>query len=59
MKKYFIPLFITTFTKKFGHAYRKIRAAKPDKYDIKYLDAKSDDPMLELEQIIWLTNGQP
>ncbi|MDH5100168.1 GntR family transcriptional regulator [Lactobacillus kefiranofaciens] len=44
---------------KFGHAYRKIRAAKPDKYDIKYLDAKSDDPMLELEQIIWLTNGQP
>ncbi|EEJ72245.1 UbiC transcription regulator-associated domain protein [Lactobacillus ultunensis DSM 16047] len=44
---------------KFGHAYRKIRAQKPDQYDIKYLDAKADDPMLELEQIIWLTNGQP
>ncbi|MBW8013093.1 GntR family transcriptional regulator [Lactobacillus helveticus] len=44
---------------KFGHAYRKIRAAKPDKYDQKYLQAKQDDPILELEQIIWLTNGQP
>ncbi len=44
---------------KFGHAYRKIRAAKPNKYDLKYLNAKKDDPMLELEQIIWLTNGQP
>lgn len=44
---------------KFGHAYRKIRAAKPNKYDIKYLDAKEDDPILELEQIIWLSNGQP
>ncbi|WP_308557502.1 GntR family transcriptional regulator [uncultured Lactobacillus sp.] len=44
---------------KFGHAYRKIRAAKPNKYDVKYLDAKEDDPMLELEQIIWLSNGQP
>ena len=21
--------------------------------------AKKDDPMLELEQIVWLTNGQP
>ncbi len=44
---------------KFGHAYRKIRATKPDKYDQKYLQAKKDDPILELEQIIWLTNGQP
>lgn len=44
---------------KFGHAYRKIRAAKPSEYDKKYLGAKDDDPMLELEQIIWLTNGQP
>ena len=44
---------------KFGHAYRKIRANKADKYDQKYLNAKKDDPILELEQIIWLTNGQP
>lgn len=44
---------------KFGHAYRKIQANKADKYDQKYLNAKKDDPILELEQIIWLTNGQP
>ena len=44
---------------KFGHAYRKIRAAKSSEYDQKYLNAKKDDPMLELEQIVWLTNGQP
>lgn len=44
---------------KFGRAYRRILACKSDKYDQKYLHAKEDDPMLELEQIVWLTNGQP
>lgn len=44
---------------KFGHAYRRIKAAKASKYDQKYLQAKTTDPMIELEQIIWLTNGQP
>lgn len=44
---------------KFGHAYRKIKAVKSSKYDQKFLHAKKDDPMLELEQIIWLNNGQP
>lgn len=44
---------------KFGHAYRKIRASKSNSYDQEYLDAKTDDPMLEIEQIVWLTNGQP
>lgn len=44
---------------KFGTAYRKIRASKATKWDQKYLEAKQDDPILELEQIIWLTNGQP
>ena len=44
---------------KFGTAYRKIRASKATKWDQKYLKAKQDDPILELEQIIWLTNGQP
>lgn len=44
---------------KFGHAYRKIRASKSNQYDEKYLLAKKDDPILELEQIIWLTNGKP
>lgn len=48
-----------TLKLKFGHAYRKIKATKSSEYDQKYLMAKKDDPMLELEQIIWLTNGQP
>lgn len=44
---------------KFGHAYRKIKAVKSDSYDQKYLNAADDDPMLELEQLVWLSNGQP
>ncbi|GAA3628876.1 GntR family transcriptional regulator [Lactobacillus hamsteri] len=48
-----------TLKLKFGHAYRKIKATKSSEYDQKYLMAKKDDPMLELEQIVWLTNGQP
>lgn len=44
---------------KFGHAYRKIKAVKAQDYDVKYLQADKNDPMLELEQIVWLTNGQP
>ncbi|EEJ71161.1 GntR family transcriptional regulator [Lactobacillus ultunensis] len=44
---------------KFGHAYRRIRAVKANKYDEKYLNAKKDDPMLELEQVVWLINGVP
>lgn len=44
---------------KFGRAYRKIRAAKSNDYDPKYLKAAKDDPILELEQIVWLSNGQP
>lgn len=44
---------------KFGVAYRKIKAAKADDWDQKYLKAKKDDPILELEQIVWLNNGQP
>lgn len=42
---------------KFGGAYRKIHADKADKFDMEYLGAKSDDPILEVEQIVWLTNG--
>ncbi|MFT8425384.1 MAG: GntR family transcriptional regulator [Liquorilactobacillus sp.] len=43
---------------KFGGAYRKIRAGVPDKFDKKYLNARDTDPMLELEEIIWLNNGK-
>ena len=44
---------------KFGIAYRKIKAVKADDWDQKYLKAKKNDPILELEQIVWLNNGQP
>lgn len=44
---------------KFGHAYRWIKAVKADKNDEEYLNAKKDDPMLELEQVVWLVNGLP
>lgn len=44
---------------KFGHAYRRIKAVKADKNDEEYLNAKKDDPMLELEQVVWLVNGLP
>ncbi len=44
---------------KFGHAYRRIRATRADdKYD-HYLNAGENDPIIELQQIIWLMNGQP
>lgn len=41
----------------FGGAYRKIHAAKASDYDIQYLGAKKDTPMLEIEQVVWLTTG--
>ncbi|CCI84847.1 GntR family transcriptional regulator [Lactobacillus pasteurii] len=44
---------------KFGRAYRRILASKPDDLDKKFLHAAPDDPMLELEQLVWLTNGTP
>lgn len=42
---------------KFGGAYRKIKAAVPDQYDIKYLGATEKTPILEVEQIVWTSNG--
>lgn len=62
MRIYCIPQSITTMHHhlklKFGRAYRKIKASKSDQYDQKHLLAKKDDPMLELEQLIWLNNGK-
>lgn len=40
-----------------GGAYRVIHADKAQEYDIKYLDCKPDDPVLEVEQIAWLKDG--
>ena len=43
----------------FGGAFRIIKATTADDWDQQYLQAKKDDPILELEQIVWLNNGQP
>lgn len=40
-------------------AYRRIHACKAQKDDMTYLNAKRTDPILELEQLIWLSTGQP
>ena len=44
---------------KFAGAYRTFQAAKSDEYDRQYLKCQSDDPVLELEQIIYLESGRP
>jgi GntR family transcriptional regulator len=43
----------------FAGAFRNIQAAKPDSYDQKYLDCALDDPVLEVEQVVYLENGRP
>jgi GntR family transcriptional regulator len=42
-----------------GSAIRQIRADKPDQFDQIYLDCQDDDPILEIEQIVFLKNGKP
>lgn len=44
---------------RFAGAYRTFQAAKSDDYDQKYLNCQKDDPVLELEQVIYLENGRP
>ncbi|MFC6169830.1 GntR family transcriptional regulator [Loigolactobacillus jiayinensis] len=43
---------------KFGGAYRKIHASLPTELDIAHLNATATEPILEVEQIVWLTTGQ-
>ncbi|MGC6768765.1 GntR family transcriptional regulator [Enterococcus sp. LJL128] len=43
----------------FAGAFRTIQAAKSSEYDQKYLDCAVDDPVLEVEQVVYLKNGQP
>lgn len=42
-----------------GNARRRIHADKPDAYDIQYLDCTKDTPVLEIEQVVTLSNGKP
>lgn len=43
----------------FGGAHRIIHADKSSKYDQKHLDCKKDDPVLEVEQVVFLEDGTP
>lgn len=44
---------------KIGNSYRIVRAVKPDHWDLKYLECREDDPVLEVEQVVYLDNGVP
>ncbi len=44
---------------KIGGAHRKVRADKSTDLDQEYLGCKSDDPVLEVEQVAYLNTGVP
>ena len=44
---------------KFAGTYRNITAEKPDKYDKEYLSCEQCDPILQVEQAVYLGNGRP
>ncbi|GGI65492.1 MULTISPECIES: GntR family transcriptional regulator [Enterococcus] len=43
----------------FAGAYRKLKADKADQLDKTYLNCEASDPILEVEQIVYLKDGQP
>ncbi|MBP1042159.1 GntR family transcriptional regulator [Vagococcus sp. BWB3-3] len=43
----------------FAGAYRNLKADKADQLDIDYLNCQETDPILEVEQVIYLKDGQP
>lgn len=43
----------------FGGAHRIINADKTSEYDQKYLNCAKDDPVLEIEQVVYLEDGTP
>jgi len=43
----------------FGGANRRIKARKPDAYDKNFLECEEVDPVLEVEQVVYLENGIP
>lgn len=42
-----------------GSAIRQIRADKPDQFDHDYLECQTNDPVLEIEQVVFLKDGRP
>ena len=43
----------------FAGSYRHITAEKTDHYDQKYLNCEPGDPILQVEQVVYLENGRP
>jgi len=43
----------------FGGAHRIIQADKASEYDQKYLNCEEHDPILEIEQVVYLEDGTP
>lgn len=43
----------------FAGAYRNLKADKADPFDCDYLNCQKTDPILEVEQVIYLKDGQP
>lgn len=44
---------------KFAGGYRNITAERPDNYDQQYLNCSASDPVLQVEQVVYLGNGRP
>ena len=44
---------------KFAGSYRHITAEKPDEYDQNYLACQETDPILQVEQVVYLETGRP
>lgn len=44
---------------KFAGGYRNITAERPDNYDRQYLNCSASDPVLQVEQVVYLGNGRP
>lgn len=44
---------------KIGGSSRRITAEQPDKYDKKHLKCSPEDPVLQVEQIVYLNDGTP
>ena len=51
--------YLTQLDLTIGDAIRRIKADKPDTYDQKYLNCELTDPILEIEQTVFLSDGRP
>lgn len=50
---------LQTLHLKFAGSYRNITAERSDAFDQQYLDCSEYDPVLQVEQVVYLENGRP